>query len=149
MPRMSKQRFTVIPAVYLVIERAHEVLLLRRANTGYRDGEYSLPAGHHDGGESLLSAMVREAREEVGIDVHEEDLRLRHVMHRNAADGERVDFYFSTEKWLGDVTNCEPEKCDELHWASYDELPEAMIPEVRQALYAIRANQPFSVAGWS
>lgn len=111
-------RFTVIPAVYLVLRRTDEVLLLRRANTGYRDGEYSLPAGHHDGGESLLSAMVREAKEEIGIDVHEDDLRLAHVMHRNAADGERVDFYFTCDKWLGDVTNCEEHKCDELRWTS-------------------------------
>lgn len=141
-------RFTVIPAVYLVLRRTDEVLLLRRANTGYRDGEYSLPAGHHDGGESLLSAMVREAKEEIGIDVHENDLRLAHVMHRNAADGERVDFYFTCDKWLGDVINCEEHKCDELRWASLAALPENMIPEVRTALRAIEDGTPFTTQGW-
>lgn len=141
-------RFTVIPAVYLVLRRTDEVLLLRRANTGYRDGEYSLPAGHHDGGESLLSAMVREAKEEIGIDVHENDLRLAHVMHRNAADGERVDFYFTCDKWLGDVINCEEHKCDELRWASLAALPENMIPEVRTVLHAIEAGTPFTTQGW-
>lgn len=141
-------RFTVIPAVYLVLRRTDEVLLLRRANTGYRDGEYSLPAGHHDGGESLLSAMVREAKEEIGIDVHEDDLRLAHVMHRNAADGERVDFYFTCDKWLGDVTNCEEHKCDELRWTSLAALPENMIPEVCTALRAIEDGTPFSAQGW-
>lgn len=142
------QRFTVIPAVYLVLQRAHEVLLIRRANTGYRDGEYSLPAGHHDGGESLRSAMVREAKEEIGIDVHEMDLQLAHVMHRKADDGERVDFYFTCDKWLGDVANCEPEKCDELRWTSPQELPENTIPEVRQALRAIANTIPFSTQNW-
>lgn len=142
------QRFTVIPAVYLVLQRAHEVLLIRRANTGYRDGEYSLPAGHHDGGESLLSAMVREAKEEIGIDVHENDLRLAHVMHRNANDGERVDFYFTCNKWLGDATNCEPHKCDELRWTSLTDIPENTIPEVQQALHAIANGSPFSTQHW-
>jgi ADP-ribose pyrophosphatase YjhB (NUDIX family) len=36
-----------IPAVYLVLENElEEVLLLKRQNTGYRDGYYSLIAGH-------------------------------------------------------------------------------------------------------
>ena len=92
--------------------------------------------------------MVREAKEEIGIDVHESDLQLAHVMHRKADDGERVDFYFSCSKWLGDVTNCEPEKCDELRWTSPQELPENTIAEVRQALRAITNNIPFSTQNW-
>lgn len=42
----TKERFKVVPAVYLVLRRGEGVLLLRRANTGYQDGKYSLIAGH-------------------------------------------------------------------------------------------------------
>lgn len=38
---MSKDRFKLIPAVYLLLRQDNEVLLLRRANTGYQDGKYS------------------------------------------------------------------------------------------------------------
>ena len=50
-----------------------EVLLALRKNTGYRDGEYELPGGHVEEGEDLMQAMVREAKEELLINIKEED----------------------------------------------------------------------------
>ena len=50
-----------------------EILLTLRKNTGYRDGEYELPGGHVEAGEDLMQAMVREAREELLIDIDIKD----------------------------------------------------------------------------
>ncbi|MFH0856765.1 MAG: NUDIX hydrolase, partial [bacterium] len=49
---MPKERFKVIPAVYLFLEEDGKILLLRRFNTGYEDGNYAFVSGHLDGGES-------------------------------------------------------------------------------------------------
>ncbi len=63
------ERHKVCMAVYLLLERDGEVLLLRRANSGWNDGKYTLVAGHVDEGESAGAAMVRETLEEVGVRV--------------------------------------------------------------------------------
>jgi 8-oxo-dGTP diphosphatase len=128
--------FSLTPAAYVVLHQDGKVLLIRRANTGYRDGFYSLPAGHIDGNEPAIVAAAREAHEEVGISIATEDLQLAHVLHRVAEDGshERVDFFFETSKWQGTPVNAEPHKCDDVQWFSLNELPENTIPVVRQAL---------------
>lgn len=55
-------RYRFIGAVYIILRDNNKVLLLRRANTGYYDGDYSLPAGHMDGDEPAAHAAVREAK---------------------------------------------------------------------------------------
>lgn len=55
------ERHKVVPAVYAVFRDGDRLLLLRRANTGYYDGYYSLPAGHvggvdEKGGEPAIKA---------------------------------------------------------------------------------------------
>ncbi len=62
-----KERYKFICAVYLILIKENKVLLLKRANTGYEDGNYSLVAGHMDGNETIKQAMIREATEEAGI----------------------------------------------------------------------------------
>lgn len=55
-------------AVAVVIERDGGVLLGRRLNEPGR-GRWSLPAGYVDRGETVEAAAVREAREELTVDV--------------------------------------------------------------------------------
>ena len=144
------RRFQVVPAVYVLFRRNDEVLLLQRANTGYMDGKYSLPAGHVDGDEPAVLAAAREAQEEVGIALKREVLTLVHTMHRQAdasdRDGkhERIDLFFEVKQWQGEPTNTEPHKCSGLRWGRIDALPEDMIPEVRVALEKIAAGEYYS-----
>jgi len=132
--------------VHLWFLRDDQILLARRFNTGYADGQYSVPAGHLDGGETVMDAATREAAEEVGVQIKPEDLTFSTVMHRMEED-ERVDFFVHVRHWQGEPFNAEPEKCDELRWTNIHELPPNTIPYIRKALNNHLGNIPFDEYG--
>lgn len=142
---MSRARFPV--TVHLFFIRDDQILVARRANTGYRDGEYSVPAGHLDGGETVRAAAAREAEEEVGVRIEADDIRFSSVMHRVEGD-ERVDFFVHVHRWQGEIVNAEPDKCDDLRWVDFDNLPENTIPYVRRAIANHLDGVAFDEFGW-
>lgn len=139
--------FKVIVAVYLILRRDDQVLLLKRANTGYQDGRYSLIAGHLDGGELASTAMAREAREEAGIKINPKKLKMVHLAHRlsRAQPGqERIDIFYELSEWKGQIRNLEPEKCDDLSWFPIDKLPVNIIPFVSLVLANVKNHKNYS-----
>ena len=144
---MKKQRATFPTTVHLFFFREDQVLLIRRFNTGFRDGEYSLPAGHLDGNETVMAAAAREAQEEVGVRVDAKSLIFSSVMHR--LDGEeRVDFFTCIPTWNSEPFNNEPDKCDDLRWAAINALPENTIPYIRRAIQNHLEGISFDEFGW-
>lgn len=141
---MAKERFKLIASVYLVLIRDNKILLSRRYNTGYFDGNYSFPAGHLDGNETLKQGMVREAKEEIGVDLEPNNLELIHVMNRKIPNDERLDFFFSAKKWLGEPKIMETDKCDDLSWFELNNLPKNIIPYIRQAIDCLLNNIIYS-----
>ena len=142
---MKRERFRAVVAVHLLLLMDDRVLLLRRQNTGYEDGNYSVVAGHLDGNEPATAAMAREALEEVGVIVTRHDLRFVHIMHRReVAEEERIDFFFATRRWQGEPEIREPDKCDELRWAAWDQLPPNVVPYVVKALGEIHRRHPYA-----
>ncbi|HLO31899.1 MAG TPA: NUDIX domain-containing protein [Anaerolineales bacterium] len=140
-------RATFPATVHLLFFRDDQILLLRRFNTGYADGQYSIPAGHLDGGETVIAAAAREAQEETGLRIDAGDIVFSSVMHRNEGD-ERLDFFVRVRQWLGEPTNTEPDKCDELRWVKIKELPLNLIPYVRRAIQNHLNGITFDEFGW-
>lgn len=133
--------------VHLLFFRNNQVLLLRRFNTGFEDGNYSVPAGHLDGDETIRMAAQREALEEIGIHIKLKNIDFATVMHRKS-DDERIDFFLHIKAWEGEPFNAEPEKCDELGWYALDTLPANIIPYVKQAIQNFRDEIVFEEFGW-
>ena len=89
---MAVHSFTLVPAAYVVLLRETgpgeaddvtgaspsartEVLLQLRRNTGYMDGYWACgAAGHVEASEAVTATAVREAREELGVEVAAHDL---------------------------------------------------------------------------
>ena len=141
-------RHSLIPEAHLLLFKEGNVLLLCRQNTGYEDGNYSVIAGHVEANETASEAMVREASEEAGLKIEKRNLQLCHIVHRKAKD-ERISFFFTTSVWAGEPTNLEPQKCSELSWFPLNNLPENMVPYVRQALENVQRGELYSELGWA
>ncbi|MGA7672627.1 MAG: NUDIX domain-containing protein [Nitrolancea sp.] len=145
---MPSQRFQTPVAVHVMLLRGGEVLLLRRVNTGYEDGNYSVVGGRLDGGETVPQAAVREALEEAGVHIAEPDVKVVGVMHRRTDGEERIDFFVAVHRWDGEIHNREPHKCAELAWYDFDQLPENVITYVRQAFTNYCQGIWFGDFGW-
>lgn len=68
-------RHRSIVDLHLILRRYDgRILLMRRANTGYGDGQLHLPSGHLEPEENVVDGVIREAHEEVGVAVDPDDL---------------------------------------------------------------------------
>ena len=89
-----------------------------------------------------MQAAIREGKEEVGVDIAEQNMTFSTVMHR-IEDEERVDFFVQVHKWEGEPFNAEPDKCDDVRWVELNSLPDNTVPYVRQALDNHLHSVPF------
>lgn len=140
---MNKDRHRMAVAAHLVLrDRDGRVLFIRRANTGYADGQWTLPAGHVDPGETVVEACVRETAEELRITIRPEALAYELVQHKCDFDGEeRIDFFFAADLPEGQHPSVgEPDKCDAQTWAAIDQPPTPLIPYIRAALNGLTAS---------
>ena len=133
-------------AVHLILEHNNEFLLLRRYNTGYEDGNYSVIAGHLNGNETIKEAMIREDLEEANITIDGKHLKIVGVMHRKDGD-ESIDYYLYTNKFSGNIRIMEPNKYDDLAFYKLDNLPDNIIPYIKTVLYNYKNNIIFSEYG--
>lgn len=135
-----KGRYKSMLVVDLMLTRENngekEVLLALRKNTGYNDGEYELPGGHVDANEDLIQAMIREAKEELNIDLNRGDLKIEHILHHYK--GNRLKFIISAEKYDGELKIGEPDKCEKIEWFNINELPSNLDKKVIKVLREIK-----------
>lgn len=136
--------------VHLLLVRDGRVLLTRRRDSNpLFDGLWHLPSGKLDAGESAVGAAVREAEEEVGVLVQPTDLRHVHTLHVNGSGPEpRLGLFFESQRWSGEPTNREPDKCSAVRWFPLDALPDHLIDYPAAGIHAYRTGVSFSVHGW-
>ena len=88
-------------AVHMIIMNNDKLLIQKRKGTKLWPGYYALPAGHIDVGENQYKALIREAKEELGIEINPKDIINSYVVLRRnyfEIDGKKlepyIDYYF-------------------------------------------------------
>lgn len=133
-----KERFKTPSAVILMLIRningKEQILLQKRKNTGFMDGYYDFGAsGHVEDKETMKMALIREAKEEIGIKIDERDVEfvtMLHDIHKNIY----FNAYFKVTKWEGDPRISEVDKIEEIKWFDIDNLPNNLIENRRKAI---------------
>lgn len=145
---MVADRFVV--GVHLLVFDGDNVLLGVRKNSGWRDGWWHLPAGHLKRAESVRAGMAREAREELGITIAENDLDLVHTLHHlDADDGQgRIQLFFRPRRYEGRIRIAEPDKCAQLAYWPLTALPQLVVEYTVVALDAYQRGEDLSETGW-
>ena len=141
--------YTSFVDVLLLVIRDERVLLAERAGTGYADGQWNLPSGKLEDGEDLVAAVIREAREEIAIELARDDLDMVTSVHnRNPNRHARVGFFFRARRWHGEPRNAEPHKCARIGWFPLDRLPANTVPYTRAGVELFLRGEPFGLNGW-
>lgn len=94
---------------------------------------------------------MREAHEELGVTIHEQDLRLVHIVHlRDSDDGRaRMQLLFHVLAHSGTPAIREPDRRAALEWWPYAALPSPLVDYTAVALTGIAAGRTYTEMGWS
>jgi 8-oxo-dGTP diphosphatase len=134
--------------VLAFLRRGDEILLLRRINTNFGQGLYSLVGGKVEAEEPALHAIQREVLEEVGLDVPESQFKFVHVFHRKATEGSLVALCFQADVSGMNPLNVEPEKHDDVRFFNINKLPENILHAHKHAIEYINKGISYSEHGW-
>lgn len=143
-----EERYLSRIGVDIFLERKNEIsgrkqiLMLKRAGTGYCDGYFDLPGGHLEANEDIFDGMIREAKEEIGITIKREDMEILHIYHRYK--GGMLKFVFKTDKYNGIPINNELDKCEKIEWIDFEYLPENIVPSIKIELDNIKNGVYYS-----
>lgn len=118
-----QREFPIAPLVGVgaVIVEQGRVLLVRRGREPLK-GQWSLPGGLLELGESLIAGVAREVREETGLIV--EPIELIELLDRIHREGERVRYHYVLADYLCRVTGGALQAAsdaDDVRWAEREE----------------------------
>ncbi|MEL7221196.1 MAG: NUDIX hydrolase [Bacteroidota bacterium] len=132
---------TVIKARLILYDHGRILLLKQTKPNG---GNYTLVGGTVESEEFAREALIRESREEAGIELKARDMTLVHVMHKHWKNKHRIGLYFRASKWEGQLQSLEKDKFKAVRWFDLDKLPKNLTDTVRQVLQSYRKGISYS-----
>ena len=147
------ERFKTPHSVFLILLKKSGnntfILLQKRQNTGYRDNFWDMAAsGHVEKGEPATDAIIREAREEIGIKISKEDLNFSGFYYNNIDNKTYGYIFFTVQKYENTPKINEPAKCSELKWFDINNLPKDIISDRKIVIHNFLNGNYFGEVGW-
>lgn len=125
-----------------LINSKHEVLMERRSpNKRFNPNCWGLIAGHVDAFESINSAMLRELKEEVGLEATFDDLLLFDcILHQSSNRNSCLsyEYFMRCDKNIEDFV-IQVEELSEVKWVPFEEFKEKSLRE--DETYTFRATK--------
>ena len=128
--------------VRLLLEQDGQILMLQQ--TDLNGGKFTLIGGAVDALEFPLEALIRETKEEAGITLFKENLKLVHTLFKQKENSLRIVMYFKATTWAGKIMSMEPKKFQNVSWHSLDNLPKETSPTVRHVMKEYLKNSLYS-----
>ncbi|MFV0276143.1 MAG: NAD(+) diphosphatase [Parahaliea sp.] len=107
----------ISPCIIVLVTRGEELLLARNAN--FPRSMYSTLAGFIEAGENVEQTLVREVREEVGVEV--DNLRYFHSQSWPFPNQLMLGFFAD---YAGGEIVCDPAEIADAQWFHYRQLPQ-------------------------
>ncbi len=111
----------ISPCIIVLVTRGEELLLARNAN--FPRPMYSTLAGFIEAGETAEDTLVREVKEEVGVDVD----NLRYFRSQSWPFPSQLMLGFFADYAGGDIV-CDPSEIADARWFHYRALPQVPPP---------------------
>jgi ADP-ribose pyrophosphatase YjhB (NUDIX family) len=141
------RHFQLIVDIHLLLVSNGDLLLGRRANTGYGDGAYEPPSGRLAERETLVEAAVRVAAAQMGVALDPAGVSLAHVLHDVSGAG-RMAFFLTADGWADEARPIPAEggtrSYSDFGWYPLTDLPANMIDRARVAVRNYAAGARFS-----
>jgi 8-oxo-dGTP pyrophosphatase MutT (NUDIX family) len=138
--------------VFLILTRNDHVLLALRQGTGFADGMWNLPSGKAENCETAVAAVIREAHEELGIQLAEDEVSYAATVHcRNSSTDTRIGLFFQAtakDSPLDAPYNAEPHKCAKIAWYPMTLLPGTTMPYSALGISLHQRGAHFGSIGW-
>jgi 8-oxo-dGTP diphosphatase len=126
----GKRQFACSPvALQAVIVNQEEKVLLLSSPTRNRDGAWQVVSGALEAGETILAGTLREAREEIGADVHVHPLGTVHVytFRYDANVQYMIAIFYLLAYEGGQVQPGDDMRDSQFRWWSLDELADESV----------------------
>jgi 8-oxo-dGTP diphosphatase len=121
--------------VLCLVEDGNKILLQNRVKKDWQG--YTLPGGHVERDESFVDAVIREMKEETGLDI--KNPKLVGVKQFPIKCGRYVVFLFKTNEYSGTLVSSDE---GNVEWVEYDKLKDInTVDDFEQLLMVMNSNK--------
>ena len=116
----------------VIISREGKILLGKRISK-HGHGQWAIPGGKLEYGESWEACAQREVAEETGLEVTNiENLKvINHIFD----DGQHwIIIFMKADYVTGEAKNMEPDKCEGWEWFAWDNLPDNLFFQYKEVI---------------